>query len=108
MSAGSARKIQWPSLAPPHCVPVTFDAAKLYSDTMCGSAFSTPNAAVHVCCVVFAHLAIEYWQFRQKSRVVFSIIAVARPNLLLLDEPTNHLDMECIDSLARAINNFQS
>jgi len=42
----------------------------------------------------------------QKSRVVFAIIAVGRPNLLLLDEPTNHLDMDCIDSLARAINNF--
>jgi ATP-binding cassette subfamily F protein 2 len=43
----------------------------------------------------------------QKSRVVFAMIAVGRPNLLLLDEPTNHLDMECIDSLARAINAFQ-
>ena len=42
----------------------------------------------------------------QKSRVVFAMIAVSRPNLLLLDEPTNHLDMECIDSLARAINAF--
>lgn len=43
----------------------------------------------------------------QKSRLVFAMIAVSRPNLLLLDEPTNHLDMECIDSLARAINNFE-
>jgi ATP-binding cassette subfamily F protein 2 len=34
------------------------------------------------------------------------MIAVSRPNLLLLDEPTNHLDMECIDSLARAINGY--
>mmetsp|Transcript_27145 Transcript_27145/g.22410 ORF Transcript_27145/g.22410 Transcript_27145/m.22410 type:complete len:104 (-) Transcript_27145:325-636(-) len=25
---------------------------------------------------------------------------------LQLDEPTNHLDMSCIDSLAKAINNF--
>ena len=42
-----------------------------------------------------------------KSRVVFCMLAIARPNLLLLDEPTNHLDMECIDSLARAILAFQ-
>ena len=28
------------------------------------------------------------------------------PHLLLLDEPTNHLDLETIDSLARAINNW--
>lgn len=41
-----------------------------------------------------------------KSRVVFCMLAIARPNLLLLDEPTNHLDMECIDSLARAIKEF--
>ena len=41
-----------------------------------------------------------------KSRVVFAMLAIARPNLLLLDEPTNHLDMECIDSLARAIHAF--
>jgi len=26
--------------------------------------------------------------------------------MLLLDEPTNHLDIECIDSLADAINAF--
>jgi ATP-binding cassette subfamily F protein 2 len=42
-----------------------------------------------------------------KSRVVFCMLAIAKPNLLLLDEPTNHLDMECIDSLARAINEFE-
>jgi len=41
-----------------------------------------------------------------KSRIVFAMMALERPNLLLLDEPTNHLDMECIDSLAEAINNF--
>ena len=42
----------------------------------------------------------------QKSRIVFAELAVLNPHLLLLDEPTNHLDMDCIDSLASAINNF--
>ena len=42
----------------------------------------------------------------QKSRVVFALISLQKPNLLLLDEPTNHLDCECIDSLADAIKVF--
>jgi len=41
-----------------------------------------------------------------KSRVVFCLMSLANPHILLLDEPTNHLDMECIDSLAEAINAF--
>jgi len=41
-----------------------------------------------------------------KSRVVFCCLSLKNPHLLLLDEPTNHLDMECIDSLASAINSF--
>jgi ATP-binding cassette subfamily F protein 2 len=41
-----------------------------------------------------------------KSRVVFAMLAIERPNMLLFDEPTNHLDMDCIDSLAEAINEF--
>lgn len=41
-----------------------------------------------------------------KSRLVFAMMATNNPNMLLLDEPTNHLDMECIDSLADAINHF--
>jgi ATP-binding cassette subfamily F protein 2 len=41
-----------------------------------------------------------------KSRIVFAMMAIERPNMLLFDEPTNHLDMECIDSLAEAINEF--
>ena len=32
--------------------------------------------------------------------------AYKTPHLLLLDEPTNHLDIETIDSLARAITNW--
>jgi ATP-binding cassette subfamily F protein 2 len=43
----------------------------------------------------------------QRSRIVFAVIAYENPHIILLDEPTNHLDMECIDSLADAINNFQ-
>ena len=40
------------------------------------------------------------------KQVAFSWIAAKKPHLLLLDEPTNHLDLETIDSLARAINEF--
>lgn len=43
----------------------------------------------------------------QKSRVVLAKMAKESPHMLFLDEPTNHLDMESIDSLARAINNFE-
>lgn len=41
-----------------------------------------------------------------RTRVVMLLIALTNPHILLLDEPTNHLDMQCIDSLANAINNF--
>jgi len=34
------------------------------------------------------------------------MIALSHPHLLLLDEPTNHLDIDCIDSLAEALNKF--
>lgn len=43
----------------------------------------------------------------QKARIVFCELSLHRPNMLLLDEPTNALDIETIDSLARAINNFE-
>jgi len=42
----------------------------------------------------------------QRSRIVFCEIASHNPNILLLDEPTNNLDIECIDSLAEAIKQF--
>ena len=43
----------------------------------------------------------------QKSRVVLAKMAKENPHILFLDEPTNHLDMESIDSLAKAINQFE-
>lgn len=43
----------------------------------------------------------------QRSRIVFCELAVRSPNVLLLDEPTNNLDIECIDSLAEAINAYE-
>jgi len=41
-----------------------------------------------------------------KRRVTFAWLAMQNAHVLLLDEPTNHLDLETIDSLARAINDF--
>merc|ERR1711881_469490 len=41
-----------------------------------------------------------------RTRMVMLLISLVNPHVLLLDEPTNHLDMQCIDALARAINNF--
>jgi len=41
-----------------------------------------------------------------RTRVVFAMISLTNPHILLLDEPTNHLDMQCIDSLANAINAY--
>ncbi|RXJ88389.1 ABC transporter ATP-binding protein [Arcobacter sp. CECT 8983] len=43
----------------------------------------------------------------EKSRVMLGQILAKDVNLLFLDEPTNHLDMQSIDSLTKAIKNFQ-
>jgi len=42
----------------------------------------------------------------EKSRVMLGKILATDVNILFLDEPTNHLDMESIDSLTKAIENF--
>jgi len=42
----------------------------------------------------------------QKSRVVFAMESIARPDLYIMDEPTNHLDVESIEVLVTAIKEF--
>jgi len=42
----------------------------------------------------------------QRSRIVFSMLAMKEHTLLLLDEPTNHLDVDAVDGLAAAIKAF--
>ena len=42
----------------------------------------------------------------QQCRLIYAMICMQKPNMLLLDEPTNHLDLDCIDTLANAINNY--
>ena len=43
----------------------------------------------------------------QRSRLVFSMLAMAPAGVLLLDEPTNHLDLDAVECLAKAIKEFQ-
>jgi len=43
----------------------------------------------------------------QKSRLIFSMLAMKNYSILLLDEPTNHLDVDAVDGLAEAIKGFQ-
>ncbi len=43
----------------------------------------------------------------QQCRLIYAMICMQKPNMLLLDEPTNHLDLECIDTLADAINAYE-
>lgn len=39
----------------------------------------------------------------EAARLVFTRLAVQKPNVLILDEPTNHLDLESIDALTEAL-----
>ena len=43
----------------------------------------------------------------EAARLVFSRLALDRPNVLVLDEPTNHLDMEAIEALVDGLQAFQ-
>eukprot|EP01129_Flabellula_baltica_P006325 TRINITY_DN2359_c0_g1_i1.p1 TRINITY_DN2359_c0_g1~~TRINITY_DN2359_c0_g1_i1.p1 ORF type:complete len:680 (-),score=201.76 TRINITY_DN2359_c0_g1_i1:26-2065(-) len=42
----------------------------------------------------------------QKSRLMFTHLAMKRPHLMFLDEPTNHLDIDTVDILAQALNEY--
>ena len=42
----------------------------------------------------------------EAARLVFSKLAVERPNVLVLDEPTNHLDLESIEALVEGLRAF--
>ncbi|KAF5316056.1 hypothetical protein D9619_006909 [Psilocybe cf. subviscida] len=44
---------------------------------------------------------------RPRNCVVFAQLAMEHLCILLLDKPTNHLDMESIDTLAKAIGEFE-
>jgi len=43
----------------------------------------------------------------EAARLVFSRIAMDRPNVLVLDEPTNHLDLESIEALVEGLKSFE-
>jgi ATPase subunit of ABC transporter with duplicated ATPase domains len=42
----------------------------------------------------------------EAARLVFTRIAIERPNVLVLDEPTNHLDLESIEALVEGLKAF--
>lgn len=42
----------------------------------------------------------------QKSRVVFTVLSMGRPQIMILDEPTNHLDMDTIDAFIKALREY--
>ena len=43
----------------------------------------------------------------EAARLIFSSLAVARPNVLVLDEPTNHLDLESIEALVTGLSAYE-
>jgi len=42
----------------------------------------------------------------ETTRLVFTRLAIERPNVLVLDEPTNHLDLESIEALVDGLRAF--
>ncbi len=42
----------------------------------------------------------------QKSRLVFTLLSMEKPQIMILDEPTNHLDMDTIDALVKALGEY--
>jgi len=42
----------------------------------------------------------------EATRLVFTRLSIARPNVLVLDEPTNHLDLESIEALVEGLKTF--
>jgi ATPase subunit of ABC transporter with duplicated ATPase domains len=42
----------------------------------------------------------------EAARLVFSRLAITRPNVLVLDEPTNHLDLESIEALVEGLRAY--
>jgi ATPase subunit of ABC transporter with duplicated ATPase domains len=43
----------------------------------------------------------------EAARLVFTTLAIERPNVLVLDEPTNHLDLESIEALIDGLKTFE-
>jgi ATPase subunit of ABC transporter with duplicated ATPase domains len=42
----------------------------------------------------------------EAARLVFSRLALEKPNVLVLDEPTNHLDLESIEALVAGLQSY--
>ena len=42
----------------------------------------------------------------EAARLIFTRMAIAKPNVLVLDEPTNHLDLEAIEALIEGLQNY--
>ena len=42
----------------------------------------------------------------EATRLVFTRLAIAKPNVLVLDEPTNHLDLESIEALVEGLKRY--